>query len=139
MGWFSRTFHKIAHKVKKFNWADLAEKGKRGWSVGTQILGYTRNAIPKLKRVAQIAALVPGLSEFAIPALAGLETADRVLSVADRGRRAIEKKYPSIVRTSHRGTRKPVSSNDKEIFNKFGTTHGVIPSVATGVTSGIFA
>lgn len=100
MGWFKRIFHKISHKVKKFNWADLADKGKRGWSVGTQILGVARQVVPKLKQVAQIAALVPGLSEYALPVVAGLDTAGKVLNTIDIGRQAVEKEFPSIVRNS---------------------------------------
>tara|TARA_R110002051_G_scaffold3679_2_gene19833 strand:- start:5541 stop:5945 length:405 start_codon:yes stop_codon:yes gene_type:complete len=130
MGWFSKTFHKLRHKVKKVNWADLADKGKKGWSVGTQILGYARKANSKLKQVAEIAALVPGLSEYALPVVAGLETSGRVLSTIDKGRLAIEKEFPSIVRNST-----PSKSRPEGALGKSKTT--IQPSVAIPTSGGV--
>jgi hypothetical protein len=135
MGWFSRTFHKISHKVKKINWADLAHKGKKGWSIGTQILGFARKAVPKLKQVAQVAALVPALSEFAAPVVAGLDTAGRVLDTIDLGRQAVEKEFPGIKLEKDNKNSNGFSNGSS--ISKMGTTPGVIPSVAIPTPNGI--
>ena len=131
MGWFSKTFHHLTHKVKKVNWADLADKGKKGWSIGTQILGFARNTIPKLKQAAQVAALVPALSEFAVPIVAGLDMAGRVLDTIDLSRRVVEGEFPGIV------SKKGNGNGNGDSISKIGTTPGVVPTAAVSPTPGV--
>ena len=137
MGWFSKTFHKLTHKVKKINWADLADKGKRGWSIGTQILGFARKTIPKLKAIAQVAALIPGVGEFAAPVIAGLDTAGGVIAGLDLTREKVEEEFPGIVRKKDNKNSNGFSNGSS--ISKMGTTPGVIPTaiVSTpGITIG---
>lgn len=100
MGWLSHSFHNLKHKVKRINWADVADKGKRGWTMGTQILGFARSVIPKMKQYAQVVSLVPSLGENAQIAIKGLERAESFLTRVDRARQRVEGRFPSLARNS---------------------------------------
>ena len=94
MGFFSRHFKKLSHKLKKVGqWHDIANKAKKGWNIGTQILGKAREILPKVKRVVEVAALIPGVGEFAAPVAAGLETADAVLTQIEGHKAQAERVY----------------------------------------------
>jgi hypothetical protein len=92
MGWFSNVFKSISNKVKSVgNWYNIADKAKKGWNIGTQILGKAREILPKVKRVVEVASLIPGVAEFTAPIAVALETADAFLQTADKYKGNIEK------------------------------------------------
>ena len=94
MGFFSNAYKWINDKAKKVaNFHDIAEKAKRGWNVGTQILGKARTILPKLKRVLEVASLIPVVGEYTAPLLAGVETADIALQTIDKYKGKAQKGY----------------------------------------------
>lgn len=131
MGWFKNAFNFVKAKVKKHaNFHDLKEKAKKGWNIGTMLLGKARSFSGKAKKVARIAALIPGLQEYTLPILAGIETVDAALGTIDRYRKKAENLYSvASKRRRNFGTRKKIDPRIQNIFNKLGTTPGIMPII----------
>jgi len=92
MGWFSNVFKSVSNKVKSVgNWYNIADKAKKGWNIGTQILGTARTVLGPVKRVLEVASLIPAVGQYTTPLLAGVETADALLQTADKYKGSIEK------------------------------------------------
>lgn len=94
MGFFGKIHKWVNSKIKKVgNFHNIADKAKKGWNMGTQILNTARKVTKTAKKVVGVLNMVPGVQEFTMPLLAGIETADVALGTVDKYKSKAEKGY----------------------------------------------
>jgi hypothetical protein len=94
MGWFSKIKHKVSHFVTKSKNAltPIVKKGKQIWNKAGQIGSFVhKKVVPKLKLGLEMASATGFLDEFTLPALAALETGDKVLGSALQAKAHIDR------------------------------------------------
>jgi|GEM_PF-4467371 hypothetical protein len=105
MGWFKNIKHKVSHFITKSKNAltPIVKKGKNIWNKAGQVGSFVhKKVVPKLKLGLEMASATGFLDEFTLPALAALETGDRVLGSALQAKAHIDR---TAGRMEHYGNR----------------------------------